>query len=59
MKKEIKKRSEQIGLEEINQVETREVNGGFLIKVPDPNDFKTICCHDIPPSNPEEPWERW
>ena len=49
MKKEIEKRNEQIGLEEINQVETNNVNGGiFTIKPITDEDF-IVCCWNIPP----------
>ena len=44
MKKEFEKRDDLIGLEEINQVETSEVNGGLFSK----NDF-IFCYVDIPP----------
>ena len=50
MKKDLEKRNEFIGLEEINQVETNEVNGGFMI---DPI-IIIVCCRDIPPM-PEGP----
>jgi len=58
MKKEIEKRNELIGLEEINQAETSEVNGGWIIVI-----IASICCHDIPPrdSTPDDrfPWDKW
>jgi len=44
MEKDYEKRDELIGLEEINQVETNEVNGGLFSKY----DFIT-CYVDIPP----------
>ena len=46
MKKDLEKRNEFIGLEEINQVETNEVNGGCsCIQYP-----PTTCYWNIPPS---------
>ena len=54
MKKDFEKQNELIGLEEINQVETSEVNGGLIFDIP-----PYYCCHDIPPMIPNDkrPWE--
>jgi len=48
MKKDFEKRNELIGLEEINQVETNNVNGGITIKPISAEDF-IVCCWNIPP----------
>ena len=52
MKKEIEKRNELIGLKEINQVETSEVNGGCVYLIQDIKDILIVCCYDIPPHIP-------
>ena len=54
MKKEFEKRNELIGLEEINQVETNEVNGGCCgcVYDPFPPGGPIYCLIDIPPKGP-------
>ena len=57
MKKDFEKQNDLIGLEEINQVETSEVNGGLLIFLPP----IVYCLIDIPPSGTDDikyPWDR-
>jgi len=53
MNREFEKTSEMIGLEEINQTEGCEVNGGALIIIV----FK-ICCHSIPSAD-SDPFTIW
>jgi len=47
MKKESEIKNEVIGLEEINQTEKEELNGGRMIS--DFKDFFIVCCWNIPP----------
>ena len=53
MKKDFEKRSELIDLEEINQLEKEDVNGGaiYFHERFDLNESLIICCHSIPPEN--------
>ena len=50
MKKELEKRNELIGLDEINQFETINLNGGGIMTIkPISADDFIVCCWNIPP----------
>lgn len=59
MKKEFENKNLSIGLEEINQVETSEVNGGCALCIID--SLPPIFCYwNIPPMDRDNyPWLLW